>query len=111
MKTEAEVVAECLIGIGVRYPETIRAWRQNTGAFKTDDGRFIRFGVVGQADISGLFYGTGRRLEIECKTKTGKLSDAQKAFQAMVEFFGGVYIVVRDPDEDLWPVLDSEIER
>ena len=83
----------------------LRLWRQNTGvgwfakgkpARKGDPGAYpVHFGTRGQGDVSGLVLPTGRRLEIECKTEIGRQSDDQRSFQAMIERFGGVYILAR----------------
>jgi len=61
-------------------------------------GYTVRFGFKGMADLSGIVQG-GRRLEIECKTKTGRLSKEQERFGAMIERFGGIYIVARSADD------------
>jgi hypothetical protein len=75
----------------------LRLWRQNTGAARF--GRqFVRFGVPGQADLSGILPG-GRRLEIEVKSPTGVQSDEQRDFQALIERFGGVYILARSVED------------
>jgi hypothetical protein len=58
----------------------------------------VRFGVPGQADISGILVG-GRRLEIEVKGPTGRMSDQQRKFRAMIECFGGLYILARSVDD------------
>jgi len=73
------------------------AWRNNSGAFKTDRGRFMRFGTPGSPDIfclsKGLLYG------IEVKSPTGKLSDHQQAFKREMEAAGGVYLLARSLDD------------
>jgi hypothetical protein len=38
----------------------------------------------------------GRRLEIEVKTGTGRLSDSQKNFRDMIMDLGGLHIELRD---------------
>ena len=58
----------------------------------------MRFGVPGQADISGIL-SDGRRLEIECKTSTGRQSAKQRAWQRMIEKYGGVYILARSVED------------
>jgi hypothetical protein len=75
----------------------LRIWRSNTGVAKMGD-RSVRFGVPGQGDISGLLL-NGRRLEIECKTAKGTQSDEQKAFQRMIEAFGGLYVLARSLED------------
>lgn len=76
-----------------------KLWRQNTGAFKVpESNRFIRFGVNGQADITGLTP-EGRRVEIEVKRPGGKQSPAQKEFEAMIKANGGIYVLVNSVDD------------
>ena len=77
----------------------IRIWRANTGVAVGGDGRVVRFGLLGQADISGIISPHGRRLEIEVKTPTGRQSKPQRAFQATIESLGGLYILARSLDD------------
>ena len=72
-------------------------WRNNSGAFKTERGGFYRIGTPGAPDIIGCFHGTFVGLEV--KTATGKLSDDQKAFAAVVRANGGQYHVVRSIED------------
>jgi hypothetical protein len=72
----------------------IWAWRSNNLA--VPGRRFI--GEPGLPDIVGMLPG-GRFLGIEVKTKTGKQSDDQKAFQARCEKEGGLYILARSLDD------------
>jgi hypothetical protein len=58
----------------------------------------VRFGVPGQADISGLL-SSGRRVEIEVKSATGRQSPQQRAFEAMISKFGGLYILARSVED------------
>lgn len=92
---EAAIVAEVLRRLGT--DPRCRVWRQNTGALRVGN-RLIRFGVPGQADITGILR-DGRRLEIECKAAHGRQSEAQRNYQRMIEFFGGVYILARSANE------------
>jgi hypothetical protein len=68
-------------------------WRQNTGA----RGR-LRWGTPGCGDITGILK-DGRRLEIECKVPGEKQSGAQKAFQVIIEQYGGEYLVASSLDD------------
>lgn len=95
MKPEASVINEIFRALGTR--PWLRIWRQNTGGAVLN-GRFVRFGLPGQADITGILPG-GRRLEIECKTRRGRQSKNQKNFQRMIEKFGGIYILARSAAE------------
>ncbi len=77
----------------------MRLWRANSGVAKFEDERTgkerqVRFGIPGQADLSGIVE-DGVRLEIEVKSKTGKQTIAQKNFQNMIDDFGGIYILAR----------------
>jgi hypothetical protein len=77
---------------------SLRIWRQNTGGAKIK-GQWVMFGTPGAADISGLLLPHGRRLEIECKTERGRQSEDQKSFQAMIERFGGLYVLARSVED------------
>lgn len=72
----------------------LRLWRQNTGA-ATLNGRLVRFGTPGAADIQGIIRPSGRFLAIECKSATGQQRDAQVKWQRMVEDHGGLYVLAR----------------
>jgi len=74
-----------------------RAWLNNTGTLKSGD-RFIRFGLVGSADILGLLH-NGIFLAIEVKVGRDKQSEAQRNFEAMVRRFNGVYILARSVED------------
>lgn len=80
----------------------LRIWRQNTGMaqYSAVDGshRTVRFGLPGQADLSGIL-NDGRRLEIEVKTARGRQSEQQQNYQRMIERFGGVYILARSVED------------
>lgn len=81
----------------------LRLWRQNTGA-ATLNGRLVRFGTPGAADIQGIIRPTGRFLAIECKSAAGKQREEQVKWQRMVEEHGGLYVLARgveDVDEAL----------
>jgi hypothetical protein len=100
--TEHELVQSILLEFGSR--PTLRLWRHNVGAatYRGKDGArggLVRFGQAGQADIMGLIAPSGRFLAVECKTATGRQSDAQRNWQAMVERFGGLYILARSIDD------------
>ena len=90
-QTERRIMNDILRAFATR-PD-IRLWRANVGvAFK--GSRVVRFGVVGQADLTGILPG-GIRLEIECKSPTGQQRPEQADYQRMIERFGGVYVLAR----------------
>jgi hypothetical protein len=60
-----------------------------------DSARTVRYGLGdGSSDYVGLYKG-GRFVGVEFKTKTGRQSDAQKRWEALVIRQGGVYRIVR----------------
>ena len=93
--TEHEIQNAILRYLSTR--DDLRAWRQNTGVAEID-GRRVAFGVPGAADISGVLAG-GRRLEIECKSAVGRQSNRQKAYEKMINRFGGLYVLARSVDD------------
>jgi hypothetical protein len=72
----------------------VYAYRNNTGVARTATGGAVRFGVPGQADISGVLPG-GRRLEVEVKTPRGRVSPEQRAWGERMTAAGAVYILAR----------------
>lgn len=96
--SEAQILAEIMARCGARSDCWI--WRQNTGAGKFGDGRFVRYGVPGQADIMGLIYGRPAiPFAIEVKTNIGVLSDKQITWRNKWENSGGLYLLARSADE------------
>lgn len=75
----------------------LRLWRANVGAARIGT-RTIRFGIRGQADLTGIV-ADGRRLEIEVKSATGRQTAEQRNFQEMIERFHGIYILARSVDD------------
>lgn len=95
-RLEAETQREILAAYA-NHPRVV-LWRQNTGAAAIGK-RFVRFGLPGQADISGLIAPSGRALFIEVKSDTGKQSEVQRTFQRFVERSGAIYILARSVDD------------
>lgn len=87
--------------VAISATNICRVWAQNTGmAYR--DGRAVKFGVIGGADISGIMR-DGRRLEIEVKTGRAVQRQSQLNFETMINKYNGIYIVARDIDT----VLDT----
>lgn len=61
-----------------RHPKVAWAARINSGAYKTPDGRFIRFGFTGCPDIIGQMK-DGRFLAVETKAEDGRVTQEQQA--------------------------------
>lgn len=76
----------------------MRLWRQNTGVGFYSGGRVVRYGRVGAADLTGLLAG-GRRIEIEVKGPTGRLTPQQCKYGKEIEQYGGIYIVARSIED------------
>lgn len=93
MGKETKLVNDILIMIGKEFPATVRAWRNNSGALRDDDGRMVRFGLTGSPDIIGCC--AGQFFGIECKVGVGKQSPRQMAFEQAITAVGGSYIVAR----------------
>ena len=79
-------------------------WRQNTGAMKTDQGRFIRFGFKGVSDVLGIEKGTGKFIAIECKIKGNKPTQFQTDFLEAIRKRGG-YAILAYSLEDVTAIL------
>ena len=92
---EGAVVRSCLDYLAIRG---IFAYRQNTGAAKTESGSYVHFGLVGASDIVGILPG-GRFLAIECKAGRGKTTLDQEQYLARVREAGGCAIVARSVDD------------
>jgi len=93
--TEKEIQNDILRAFGT--VTTLRLWRANVGAARIGT-RTIRFGIPGQADLTGILP-DGRRLEIEVKAPAGRQTAQQRSFQNMIERFHGVYILARSVEE------------
>ena len=72
--------------------------RNNVGTFLTVYGMPIVIGVPGMADLT-LFARGGKTIFIEVKTRSGRLSAAQKQFRDRVSELGFEYIVIRSVEE------------
>lgn len=79
-------------------------YRQNTGTFRTMDGkRIVKVAPSGIADIMGGYHGHAVALEI--KTEDGGLEITQTRFRRAWERAGNVYIVARSPAEAVTALL------
>lgn len=91
-------------------PRVAWAERMNTGAIKipvaNGRDRFLRFGFPGCPDILGQLT-DGRLLAIEVKSPTGRATEAQGAFLALVAKNKGVSLIARSVD-DIMSVFEKE---
>lgn len=72
--------------------------RMNSGSLPNAQGRPVRFGTPGCADIMAILP-SKLPMWLEIKSPTGKQSPEQKAFQEEVEAHGHMYMVVRNISE------------
>jgi hypothetical protein len=105
--TEAEIQVEVRKAMG-KEPDLV-LWR-NSGGVAEKEGRTQRFGLqVGASDLVGIGPG-GVFVAWELKSATGRLSDEQRRFLALVEKRGGHSAVIRSVD-DAWAALRVMRER
>jgi hypothetical protein len=90
-----KLLDEILLAIG-SCPD-IRVWKRVVGF---DEKRKIHYGIKGESDIDGIKMG-GQRICIEVKTGNAVQTKEQKVFQAMIEKFGGLYILARSVEDAL----------
>lgn len=101
---EAAIVNECLLALSAAG---MLAWRNNTGMLPDRNGRPVRYGLhVGSSDIIAVAPG-GIFVAIECKTDTGRTTEAQDRFIAAVNKIGGRAGVARSADEAVKIALGS----
>ena len=75
------------------HPRVAWCERQNTGAIRVE-GRFVRFGWRGAADIVGQLV-TGQFLACEVKGPDGRLRPEQARFLELVNAHGGLAFTAR----------------
>lgn len=104
-----------LLALGRR--KDMRVWRQNVGQVLVRNARgkvqrtFQAGPPNGAADISGIVFDGGWRLEIECKSLTGEHCEQQERWARMIEKAGGIYVLVRgdgSPESIAQAVADIE---
>lgn len=73
-------------------------WRNNTGSYKPDEKRFLRFGKKGSGDIIGMTR-DGRFLSVEVKVGRDRVSKTQLEFMDEVIERGGLALVIHNFDD------------
>ena len=110
MKPTREINIQNLSLVEASKDKDVFVFRNQTGVFKTMDGRnTVRVGLNGAADSFGLLKykvkpeDVGRELCLffaaEFKTKNGRQSDDQKNWQAKIESLNAPYRLIRSPEE------------
>lgn len=77
----------------------ILAFRMNSGTFVNPAGHHYRFGEPGMADILSFPANYPFPTWIEVKTSSGRMSEYQKSFQALVESHRHRYVLARSLDD------------
>ena|SRR3990167_692024 len=72
-------------------------WRNNTGAYKTPTGGFLRFGAIGSPDVFAVK--NGRIYGLEVKTVKGTQSDVQRRWSEEFTVNGGLYFIIRSLED------------
>jgi penicillin-binding protein-related factor A (putative recombinase) len=74
-------------------------WRNNSGAYKTSAGHYIKYGVAnpGGSDLIGIYKGKFTALEIKLPNKQPTVE--QRNFLDTVTKNGGIAAVITHPDQ------------
>jgi hypothetical protein len=106
---ETRIQNSCLLEVGSR-PDVL-AWRQHVGKYRAinQPELVVSIGVPGMADIGAVVAVTidasmvgktvGVYVGAEVKTATGRQRPGQADWQAALERRGGIYGVVRSPED------------
>ena len=89
--TETELQDAILLAAPRAFP-ALRLFRRQVHMVRVD-GRVIRAGVRGQADLYGVWRG-GTHLELELKAAGGRLSLEQEAWRAWCRVWGVPHLVL-----------------
>jgi hypothetical protein len=103
-----ELILNAIVALGAR-PDLGKFWRQDNGLFRLKDSpdTLIKVGLPGSADIGGILNDKrGRVAQCEGKTGNAVQQKNQVRFQAMIESYGGFYLVFRSV-----PSLISSLEQ
>ena len=96
-KTEANIQKEIMLALS---QAGCTIFRNNTGAYKTEHGAYVRYGVGGKggSDLLGISY-SGKFLCCEVKTAKGKPTNDQLNFISVVKSKNGIAFVARSAEE------------
>lgn len=92
------MVALCKVGCTV--------FRRNVGLFYTQDGRMIKIGEKGEADLQG-HTSTGKCFYLETKTLTGAKRKEQETFVEAMRASGAIADFVRSPEQAIAVVFNG----
>lgn len=74
-------------------------WSKEFGQEVLVDIRRVAGLPTGHSDLSGVRKSDGKAVYIEVKTKSGRVSDAQKNFIAQMQKYGAVAGICRSPED------------
>ena len=108
---ESAIVSACMLVLS-RAGALVQ--RNNSGLLIGADGRRVRVGVKGAADILACMpVGWGVRvgvfIAVECKSATGRLSKAQKNYRTAALKAGALHFIVKSEDDIA--AMIHELER
>lgn len=88
----------------------VRVFVRSVGVFELEDGRVFRAGLRGQSDLYAITKG-GRHIEIEVKSKTGKLTPDQERWRDWCQSFGVPWFLLKpEGDETQGQTLERGIQ-
>ena len=104
-ETEKNIMNEIMLALS---EAGCMIFRNNIGCYKTDEGRFIRYGVGGNgsSDIVGMDQ-NGKFLAVEVKTKKGKARKNQINFINQIRAHGGRAGIARSAEEALSIIFEG----
>ena len=82
------------IALACRKLPDVKLFVRNVGVFRVE-GRAFRAGIRGQADIYGYERGTGRGIEIELKSSTGRWRPGQQEWRDWCREWGVPWLLLR----------------
>ena len=91
---EADVVAETMLALS-RIGALVM--RNNSGGLRDAEGRLVRFGLRGSADVIACH--RGMFVAVECKRKGKRPSPDQVCYANAVRAAGGIYVVVLSKED------------
>lgn len=97
---ESAILKDVHLALGSR--RDVRLWRFQAGTGRVGKKDHVqRFCPTGFPDLAGWVTvdGVAVWLGVECKTRTGRQSEAQRAWQRWAAAAGGIYLVARSARE------------
>lgn len=99
-KEHEKLLRNWLLNAQKKYPNGVFL-KRDVGMFLTKNGRPIKIGMNGQADVYGFIpYGEHTLwIEVEFKTLKAKQTKEQKKWERIVSSKNGLYVVVRHENQ------------